>query len=871
VLAAVVSAIALGASPTVSAPIHFSLPQPEPTTSTPPQGAWDGTAFQLEVVISSGVELNRLTASGARLDGFGLPLSDPGAWGPVIGCRPGECLVADSQNGWRVSGSVAKAGPTRLLDGGNALAVDWNGAEYVMLWQESASGGLFHLSRFDSSATPLDGPGGTLLPHPLMYLGYEGLSCLQGQCLAAWQDQSAGVTVLALRAVRYAAGALLDATPLTVTNNPGSLDPFGVANDGTQYLLAWTEEISADGGTPHIRAGRVTQQGALLDGAGLVLGKEGGAMAGTCAAFDGVAFRVAWFDALATQVDIARVSSAGVVDPSPAIVHPLTGTTMYDLTCMSGPQGALVTFRASYPPALLVPFGVFLPPDGGVSAPSPVGFGVPTQSGPTLAGTDAGLALAWTESSPNTSRIRGVALGPAGLGADVELVPSASFAGLPSVSCAGSSCVLGWAEGSQGPTFDTLRAGLVSPEPTALNTSATLAAPDAGLFPIQVVASQVNAAWKVFAFNDTFSGVPSGPFVLGSGSLASDGAVSALWAGLPDVWGDTVSAGQLALAQGGGHLWLSYVMAAGDGHGYAALQSYPLSQPSTADAWTRSRANILVSAAAFDFGVSGPLALVNGGPDGGTGTFANVVSDAGTILLSTRIALDTALAVASDGQRQLAVGQDDDGGTLRILAQELSGDGVPAGAPFVLYSMVSQTLPDLTAAALAPGAFAIAWSESDPSTPLGSRRIALGLVSLSGLAEGALCKVPIDCASFVCSSGQCAPAPAGGLTVYPGLRDPDGGVPLDGGVTPGDGGVSIPDGGVLLPDGGVLLPDGGVLEPDGGVLRPDGGVVPPEGGEPRTLRLGCGCSGTGDLAAWLFALLAALWLRTLWSAVRKSR
>jgi hypothetical protein len=549
----------------------------------------------------------------------------------------------------------------------------------------------------------------------------------------------------------------------------------------------------------------------------------------------------------------------------PVIVPAPPGTILLDLNCMSGPQGALVTFRITFPGVLLVPHGVLLPPDGGESAPLPVGFGVPAQTGPTLSASDAGFVLAWTESSPNTSRIRGVALGRAGLGADVELVPTASFAGLPSVSCAGSSCVLGWAEGSQGVTFDTLRAGLLSPASAVLTTSATLAAPDAGLFPIQVVASQVNAAWQVFAINDTYSGVPSGPFVLGSGSLSPNGAVSTLWAGLPDVWGDTMSAGYLGLAQGNGHLWLSYILAATDCHGYGTLQSYPLGHLGSADAWTRSRQHFAVSAAAFDFGVSGPLELVYGSADGGTGTFANVVSDAGTILLSTPIALDTALALAFDGQRQLAVGTDNDGGTLRILAQELSADGVPAAAPFALYSMVPQTLLDLTTAPLGPGAFAIAWSEQDPTTPLGSRRIALVLVSMSGLSEGALCSVPIDCASFVCSSGLCAPAPAGGLTVYPGLRGPDGGVPLDG------GGAAIPDGGVLLPDGGVLLPDGGVLEPDGGVLRPDGGVVPPEPREPRTLRLGCGCSGTGDLAAWLFALLAALWLRALRSALRKSR
>jgi hypothetical protein len=537
-----------------------------------------------------------------------------------------------------------------------------------------------------------------------------------------------------------------------------------------------------------------------------------------------------------TPIRAAPVSSAGVVGPQGVIISPPPGAVVALSSCASGPGTALATFSEGFSAPAKVPFGLLLLPDGGTSGPYALANAAASQSDLAVAGGDGGFKLAWDETSPGRSRIRGVDFSAAGLSADVDLAPGASFAGQPSIACDGPSCALVWLEAVSGPAPDTVVAGVSPLGSPGVALPAALSAPDAGLQLTQVAAVHGGSTWEVIAVDQRLT--PLGT------QLSEGGAPMGPLAVVPDLWGgDIVELWDLAAVRVGARVWLVYTINAQDGNWYGTRQSYALDQFATADVYTRTRGTWAMGAAAVDTGPTGPLEIAYSDGDAGLGMYAELFDGTGSRIGFAPLALVDGVALASDGQRQLAVGLDVDAGISRVLAQECAVDGSPSGAPFLVYASATSMPLGAVAAALAPGAFAVAWTEQDVGSAFAPQRAGLALISFSGHPDGATCITHADCASFVCKAGTCAPAPDGGLTVSGGPRS-------------ADGGVSIPDGGVLLPDGGVLLPDGGVLEPDGGVLRPDGGVVPPQGGEPRTFRLGCGCDQSAGALALLLAALA---------------
>ena len=77
-----------------------------------------------------------------------------------------------------------------------------------------------------------------------------------------------------MKAVRYAAGAVVDGSPIAVTSaasGPATIFEQILAGNGGQFLTAWRDtRTHADG---NIYGARITTAGALLDGNGVVLRK----------------------------------------------------------------------------------------------------------------------------------------------------------------------------------------------------------------------------------------------------------------------------------------------------------------------------------------------------------------------------------------------------------------------------------------------------------------------------------------------------------------------------------------------------------------------------------------------------------------------
>jgi hypothetical protein len=237
----------LGASPTVSAPIRFSTPPLAPAAVTwPASAAWDGTSFQVGMLVGNSWLLNRLSPSGTLLDSTGVIIFTPRPNPVTVGCAMGQCLATDDSYSYLVA--QGEPSSVTLADGGflDLRGIGWDGTYFVVL-SADVVGGALRIGRFTANGAALDGPG-TALPHPILDISNADLSCMSGQCLAVWHDMNELVPIDAVHAARFSAsGTLLDTTALTVSLSAAIHERPGVANDGTNYLVAWSE-AAGDGG-----------------------------------------------------------------------------------------------------------------------------------------------------------------------------------------------------------------------------------------------------------------------------------------------------------------------------------------------------------------------------------------------------------------------------------------------------------------------------------------------------------------------------------------------------------------------------------------------------------------------------------------------
>jgi MYXO-CTERM domain-containing protein len=814
---------ALAASPTVSNPIRFAPGLTFPTTSTSAvAAAWNGTAFQLAYDGTNGVTLNRLTAAPALLDSTGVIVSGASTtYAPLLACNGADCLLVDGAvAGFGVSQSAVIDGPLTLVDLTfyGSLAVSWDGAHYMMLWLDEME--RVRAGRFDPTGAPLDGLGGLAVATISSFGSIAGVSCTANQCLAVWESDAStgGTNILAARIAT--SGSVLDGTPLPIaTTGDDEMSP-SVASDGTQYLVSWMDAVT-DGGFPKVRTRRVTSDGGLLDGSGVVLGEGSSSLPdeGPCTGFDGQQFWIAWVADDAQLVAVRDSSAGAVLDAVPRALATLAGGggTGAKPRCVSSPGAVMVTF-VSTGSAPGVPSGVVLSADAGVSAPAPLAVAAANQTHPSLSGFDGGFELVWTEQAVSQSTVVGVAFGATGLSAEVQVVPS-TIANTAVVSCDGPACLAAWLEASGSTTNDTVVAGfLPAGAPPVVSTSVVVSAPGTGLIPTEVVAVHNDATWEV-AF-DTVTDVMLGNLLTPNGQLS--GSLTVLYDASSN-FANIESFGGLGVTRGDGQVWLSVAV------------DTDTTNNAVIDAWAFDNLAAPVGAAvgigpvdgpaSLDFGSGGLLTASFETVGGVMGEYVTLFSDAGTPAGQWPVDVGSYVALAFDGQQHLAAGAAflPDAGVYAVNGQLLLASGQPSGAPFEIYRGAPSLVDDTVIAAMASGAFAVAWTELDLTLGVNARRVGVALVSMSGLPNGSGCISALDCASFTCIAGVCSAAP-------------------DAGTEPSDAGVVLSDGGGGLGDAGLRLPDGGSVQ-----------------SAPQQLGVGCESGPAGPLVA--LGLLAGFAVR----------
>jgi hypothetical protein len=201
-------------------------------------------------------------------------------------------------------------------------AVAFDGTNYLVVWEDRRANGLtsdVYGSRVSSAGAVLD-PAGIPISTAADDQTQPEVAFDGTNYLVAWEDSRAGSTYDVYGARVTAAGAVLDPAgiPISTVANDTFPNPPAVAFDGTNYLVAWEDRRS---GANDIYGARVSPGGTVLDASGIAISTATDRQDEPAIAFDGTNYLVAWSDERAgfTNADVygARVSQAGaVLDPA---------------------------------------------------------------------------------------------------------------------------------------------------------------------------------------------------------------------------------------------------------------------------------------------------------------------------------------------------------------------------------------------------------------------------------------------------------------------------------------------------------------------------------------------------------------------------
>ncbi|HET8539400.1 MAG TPA: Ig-like domain-containing protein [Anaeromyxobacter sp.] len=332
-----------------------------------PAMAWDGTNY---LVVWQDWRASYSDIYGARLSGADGSLLDPSgiavstatgnqanpavSWG-----GSGYLVVWEDERksssdgdiyGARVSGAGAVLGPeiaiSTLTWDQLRPAVAWNGASWLVVWEESES-----LTYQDIFGKRVGGTGAVLDAAPISISAGTrneqdpALACDGTGCLVTWLDyRDATSDIYGARV--SGAGALLDPSGFAISNTTSNQFNPAVAWDGTDYLVVWTGYRSGTG--YDVYGARVTQGGTLLDPSGIAVSAQPGDQTWPSVAWDGTSFLVAWQDLRSGgQLDIyaAQVTPAGAALDSGGFL--VSGSPLDErapAVVSSGPRRFLVAY-----------------------------------------------------------------------------------------------------------------------------------------------------------------------------------------------------------------------------------------------------------------------------------------------------------------------------------------------------------------------------------------------------------------------------------------------------------------------------------------------------------------------------------------------
>ncbi len=284
----------------------------------------------------------RVSIAGAVLDPAGIKVSNTGGnqnW-PAVACSGTGYLITwtDSAGatgdiaGKRLSlaGAVLDSSSMLFSTANNIqadVATAWDGTHALLVWSDDRNGNKdIYAARVDAVGNVVDSPAIAVTTDAAAdvepSVAYNGT-----HYLVVWtRDPGTSADIIAARV--STTGVVLDNGGIVVSSASGEQSRPTVAALGSDFLVAWQDKRT---GSFVILGGRVDTDGALRDGAPLLIGVASGDQQSPVASSDGSNWMVAWTDRRAGGYDLygARVDPDGVILESAGI--PISTTVSAEL------------------------------------------------------------------------------------------------------------------------------------------------------------------------------------------------------------------------------------------------------------------------------------------------------------------------------------------------------------------------------------------------------------------------------------------------------------------------------------------------------------------------------------------------------------
>lgn len=219
--------------------------------------------------------------------------------------------VAYNIKGTRVStaAAVLDVPPLSLVESGNSQlfpTVASDGTTHLVVWADNRNGNYdIYGTRVDATGTVLD-PNGIAICTAANNQFAPRVAFDGTNYLVVWQDGRNAVDWNIYAARVSTAGAVLDASGLSVNTHSGDQTDPALAFDGTNYLIVWSDAGQA--ANVDIYGARVSKAGTVVDTTAVAFSEAPGDQLLPRIAFDGTNYLAVWTSYLGTNLyDVSGV------------------------------------------------------------------------------------------------------------------------------------------------------------------------------------------------------------------------------------------------------------------------------------------------------------------------------------------------------------------------------------------------------------------------------------------------------------------------------------------------------------------------------------------------------------------------------------
>jgi MYXO-CTERM domain-containing protein len=342
-----------------------------------PAVGWDGTNFLVvwRDFRAGNIDLfgTRMTGAGAVLDTAGIAISTAAATqnAPAVSWNGANYLVVweDLRSGnkdiygARISPAGAVQDPAGIVISaiaGDQLApaVASDGTNSFVVWQDGRDGGSnkdVYGARVTAAGTAQD-DGGMIISALANSQGMPAIAWGGSTYFVAWEDGRAGSGTDLYGARVSAAGTVVDPNGIAISLAANEQLTPAVASDGTNFFVVWRDtRLNASVGD--IYGARVSAAGAVQDSAGMVVSAAQNDQSQPALAWDGTDYLAVWADLRGATADIygARVALTGtVLDATGIALSTAASSEQFPAVITRANREALVGWQAFDPSALVV-------------------------------------------------------------------------------------------------------------------------------------------------------------------------------------------------------------------------------------------------------------------------------------------------------------------------------------------------------------------------------------------------------------------------------------------------------------------------------------------------------------------------------------